>query len=76
MEGLDFAGEMTSNLIVVVNDNEQSIAEIHGGLYKNLTELRESNGEAPNNLFRAMGLDYIFEEEGNNIEKLLRSFRK
>lgn len=76
LEGLDFAGEMTSNLIVVVNDNEQSIAEIHGGLYKNLTELRESNGEAPNNLFRAMGLDYIFEEEGNNIEKLIALFQK
>lgn len=76
LEGLDFAGEMTSNLIVVVNDNEQSIAEIHGGLYKNLTELRESNGEAPNNLFRAMGLDYIYEEEGNNIEKLIALFQK
>ena len=76
LEGLDFAGEMTSNLIVVVNDNEQSIAEIHGGLYKNLTELRESNGEAPNNLFRAMGLDYIYEEEGNNIEKLIALFKK
>lgn len=76
LEGLDFAGEMTSNLIVVVNDNEQSIAEIHGGLYKNLTELRESNGEAKNNLFRAMGLDYIYEEEGNNIEKLIALFQK
>ncbi|MDO4174452.1 MAG: 1-deoxy-D-xylulose-5-phosphate synthase [Eubacteriales bacterium] len=76
LEGLDFAGEMKSNLIVVVNDNEQSIAENHGGLYKNLKELRDTNGTASNNLFRAMGLDYIYQEEGNNIAKLIETFQK
>lgn len=76
LEGLDYAGEMNSNLIIVVNDNEQSIAEIHGGLYKNLTELRESNGTASNNLFRAMGLDYVYVEEGNDIEKLIAAFEQ
>lgn len=75
LEGLDFAGEMKSNLIIVVNDNEQSIAEVHGGLYKNLAELRETNGMAENNLFRAMGLDYIYQAEGNNIGKLIATFQ-
>lgn len=75
LEGLDFAGEMHSNLIIVVNDNEQSIAEVHGGLYRNLAELRATNGKAENNLFRAMGLDYIYQAEGNNIEKLIETFQ-
>lgn len=76
LEGLDFAGEMDTNFIIVVNDNDMSIAENHGGLYKNLKKLRESNGEAKNNLFRAMGLDYIYENEGNNLEKLIAAFSK
>lgn len=74
LEGLDFAGEMNSNLIILVNDNEQSIAENHGGLYKNLAELRKSNGTAENNLFKAMGLDYVYQENGNDIEKLIETF--
>ena len=77
LEGLDFAGsELNSNLIIVVNDNQQSIAENHGGIYKNLQELRETKGEAKNNLFKAMGLDYIYEDCGNNIEKLIALFEK
>lgn len=76
LEGLDFAGEMDTNLIIIVNDNEQSIAEVHGGLYKNLDELRETNGQASNNLFKAMGLDYVYEAEGNNIERLIEVFKK
>lgn len=76
LEGLDFAGEMESNFIIVVNDNDMSIAENHGGLYKNLKKLRESNGENKNNLFKAMGLDYIYQNEGNNIEKLIEVFSK
>lgn len=76
LEGLDTAGEMNTNLIIVVNDNEQSIAEVHGGLYKNLDELRKTNGSASNNLFKAMGLDYVYLEEGNNIEKLIETFKK
>ncbi len=76
LEGLDFAGERKTNFIIVVNDNEMSIAENHGGLYKNLEELRKTNGEAPCNLFKAMGLDYMYVEEGNDIEKLIFAFEK
>lgn len=76
LEGLDFASELKSNFIIVVNDNNMSIAENHGGLYKNLKELRESNGTCSNNLFKAMGLDYIYQNEGNNIEKLIETFEK
>ena len=77
LEGLDFAGsELNSNFIIIVNDNQQSIAENHGGLYKNLQELRESNGQAQNNLFKAMGLDYIYEDNGNDIQKMINVFRK
>lgn len=76
LEGLDFAGDLNSNFIVVVNDNDMSIAENHGGLYKNLKKLRESNGTHEYNLFKAMGLDYIYENEGNNIENLIEVFTK
>ncbi len=76
LEGLDFAGEMTTNFIIVVNDNDMSIAENHGGLYKNLRELRETDGKAENNLFRAMGLDYVYCGQGNNIEALIETFKK
>jgi 1-deoxy-D-xylulose-5-phosphate synthase len=74
LEGLDFAGTLKSNLIIVVNDNEMSIAENHGGLYDNLRLLRETNGKAENNLFRAFGLDYRYVAEGNDIEALIRAF--
>lgn len=77
LEGLDFAGsELASNFIIVVNDNQMSIAENHGGLYQNLKALRESNGACECNFFKAMGLDYIYEAEGNNIEKLIEVFQK
>lgn len=76
LEGLDFAGERKTNFIIVVNDNEMSIAENHGGLYKNLEDLRKTNGESPCNLFKAMGLDYMYVEEGNDIEKLISAFEK
>ena len=76
-EGLDFVGsELNSNFIVVVNDNQQSIAENHGGIYKNLEELRNTNGMAENNLFKAFGLDYIYQNEGNNIAKMIETFEK
>ncbi|MCI8272942.1 MAG: 1-deoxy-D-xylulose-5-phosphate synthase [Clostridia bacterium] len=76
-EGLNYVGsELGSNFIIVVNDNQQSIAENHGGIYKNLEELRKTNGTAENNLFKAMGLDYIYENEGNNIEKMIKTFEK
>ena len=68
--------ELNSNFIVVVNDNEQAIAENHGGLYKNLKALRDSNGKSENNMFRAWGLDYIYEENGNDIASLIAVFEK
>ena len=76
LEGIDYAGEMDSNLIIVVNDNEQSIAENHGGLYKNLEQLRKSGGTCEVNLFKAMGLDYKYVEEGNDIETLINAFKE
>ena len=76
LEGLDFAGEQKSNFIIIVNDNDMSIAENHGGLYKNLKQLRETNGTCECNLFKAMGLDYIYVKEGNNLEKLIGTFSK
>lgn len=75
LEGLDFAAELESNLIIVVNDNDMSIAENHGGLYSNLKLLRETKGEAECNLFRAMGLDYVYVDEGNNIDVLINAFQ-
>ena len=76
LEGFDMAGELDTNLIIIVNDNQMSIAENHGGLYKNLQQLRETNGEYACNLFRAMGLDYMYVDEGNNIEALIAAFQK
>ena len=76
LEGIDFAGEMDTNLIIVVNDNEQSIAENHGGLYKNLEQLRKSGGTCEVNIFKAMGLDYKYVEEGNDIETLIKALNE
>lgn len=77
LEGLNYAGsELESNFIIVVNDNQQSIAENHGGLYKSLTDLRESNGASANNIFKAFGLDYVYENNGNDIAKLIEVFKK
>lgn len=75
LEALDFAGEFDGNFIIVVNDNDMSIAENHGGIYKNLRQLRESNGECACNLFKAMGLDYVYVSEGNDIQKLIEAFK-
>lgn len=76
LEGLDHAGTFKSNFIVIVNDNEMSIAENHGGLYENLKLLRETNGEAEQNFFKTLGFDYCFLKDGNNIEKLIEIFEK
>ncbi len=76
-EGLDVAGsEIKSNLIIVLNDNEQSISENHGGIYENLAKLRRTNGACENNLFKAFGLDYIYEENGNDIQSMIKVFEK
>lgn len=71
LEGLDFAYELHSNFIILVNDNDMSIAENHGGLYQNLRQLRETDGQHPCNLFRAMGLDYRFVKNGNDIGEMI-----
>lgn len=77
LEGLNVAGsELNSNLIIIVNDNQQSISETHGGIYKNLKELRETKGKATNNMFKAIGLDYIYEGNGNDIESMIKVFEK
>lgn len=73
-EGLDEASELGTGIIIVVNDNEMSIAENHGGIYKNLRALRESNGTCQHNWFKAWGFEYKYLEEGNNIEKLIEVF--
>ncbi len=73
-EGLSNAGETGTNLIVVVNDNEMSIAENHGGLYQNLKTLRDTDGQAPCNFFKSLGLDYIYVKNGNDITTLIHAF--
>lgn len=74
LEALDYAGEYKNNLIIIVNDNDQSIAENHGGIYKTLKELRENNGESNHNMFKAFGLEYKYLDDGHNIEKLIELF--
>lgn len=74
LEAIDYAGEYDKNLIIIVNDNDQSIAENHGGLYKSLKALRETNGESSNNIFTGFGLDYRYLEYGHDVEKLVELF--
>lgn len=76
LEGLDFASELNGNMIIVANDNDMSIAENHGGLYANLKLLRETNGQSECNLFKAMNLDYIYVDNGNDIASLIEAFEK
>ena len=71
-EGLDALAELNTGVIVVVNDNDWSIAENHGGVYRSLAQLRATNGQAPHNIFRALGLDYRFVREGNDVALLER----
>lgn len=75
-EGLNNAAESGKNIIIVVNDNDMSIAENHGGLYKNLAKLRATNGTAEDNFFKSLGFEYFYVEEGNNLEKLIEAFNK
>ncbi|MBQ3817238.1 MAG: 1-deoxy-D-xylulose-5-phosphate synthase [Clostridia bacterium] len=74
LEGLDYAGEYDKNLIIIVNDNDQSIAENHGGMYKTLKKLRETGGLCEDNIFKSFGLDYKYLDEGHDIEKLIALF--
>ena len=76
LEGLDNAAALGSNIIILVNDNEMSIAENHGGLYDNLQELRNTNGKAECNFFKSLGFDYVYLENGNNIYDLIETFKQ
>lgn len=71
LEGLSNAAVLDSNIIIVVNDNEMSIAENHGGLYTNLRLLRETGGKAECNMFKALGFDYRYVGDGNSVEALI-----
>lgn len=75
-EGLNVGAELDTNFIVIVNDNQMSIAENHGGLYRNLQLLRETEGQAPCNYFKAMGYDYLYVKDGNDVEQLIEAFRQ
>ena len=75
-EGLNNASALGSNLILVVNDNDMSIAENHGGLYQNLRLLRETEGKAPYNIFLALGFDYVFVHDGNDINEIVDALEK
>ncbi|EEV47530.1 1-deoxy-D-xylulose-5-phosphate synthase [Enterococcus faecium] len=75
-EGLNNGGALQTNLIVLVNDNEMSIDENHGSLYQNLAELRQTHGESSNNLFKAMGFDYRYVDDGNDLETVIRLFEE
>lgn len=75
-EGFNNAAELDSNLIIIVNDNDQSIAENHGGLYRNLADLRASNGACERNVFRAMGLDYRYLDAGNDVLALVDALQE
>lgn len=76
LEALDYAPELGSNFIVVVNDNQMSIAENHGELYNHLAELRRTDGQAPDNIFKALGYEYVYVAEGNDLRHLIRAFRQ
>ncbi len=75
-EGLNNASVLNSNMIIIINDNEMSIAENQGGLYKNLKELRETNGKCENNFFKTFGFEYFYVEEGNDIQKMIDILEK
>ena len=73
---MNVGAELGTNFIVIVNDNQMSIAENHGGLYRNLQQLRETEGQAPCNYFKAMGYDYLYVKDGNDVEQLIEAFRE
>lgn len=75
-EGLNVISELNTNVIIIVNDNEMSIAENHGGYYKNLEQLRKTNGKSENNFFKALGFNYYYIEEGNDVIKIIETLQK
>lgn len=76
LEGLDNASTLGSNIIIVINDNDMSIAENHGGLYDNLKLLRETKGKAECNFFKSLGFKYAYVENGNSINDLIETFKE
>ncbi len=76
LEGLSNAVVLNSNMIIIVNDNEMSIAPVEGGIYNSLKVLRDTNGKANDNIFKSMGYDYYYLNEGNNVEELIALFEK
>ena len=76
LEGLNNAAVLDSNLIIVVNDNDMSIAENQGGICQMLTELRTHKGNVPNNFFKALGFEYFYLDDGHNIEQLISLFKQ
>ena len=75
-EGFNNASVLDSNFIAIINDNEMSIAETQGGLYKNLAELRNTKGQAENNFFKIFGFEYYYVEEGNDIKAMINILQK
>lgn len=75
-EGLNNAAELKSNFIIIVNDNDMSISNNYGGIYKNLKLLRDTKGQAENNIFQALGFEYYYQEDGNNVESLIETLEK
>lgn len=75
-EGLNNAAALDSNMIILINDNDMSIAENHGGLYQNLHQLRETAGKAACNLFRALGFEYLFVRDGNDFNEIADTLEK
>lgn len=75
-EGLNNIIETNTNTIVILNDNEMSIAENHGGIYKHINDLRKHNGKLSNNIFKTLGFDYYFLRDGHNLKKLIKLFKK
>lgn len=76
LEALNFAPTLGSNFIIVVNDNQMSIAENQGELYTHLAKLRDTNGQAPDNIFKALGYNYIYVAEGNDLRHLIKAFNE
>ncbi len=76
LEGLSNAAVLDSNIIIIVNDNEMSIAENHGGLYNNLRLLRETGGKAECNMFKALGFNYHYVEDGNALPQMIEVLNK
>ena len=75
-EALNNIAEQGGNIIIIVNDNAMSIAENHGGYYRNLEHLRLTNGQAPDNFFRAIGLNYLYEPNGNDVQALIKTLNQ